>query len=365
MNKSDSPRLPSAMVANLPPPFQHHLLDISAFNQTNADLCMDDHSLAELRNHFLGPIGEYLNRPRKNIRSAIVRCGYLLGQPAQPAEDIASLQLIRQSIESLHAGSLIIDDIQDGSVLRRGQPAYHVTQGEPQAIAAGNWLYFWSLRLISRVKWETPEKRILAYERFHRTMEHAHYGQYLDLAIKSDITHHDALAETSLTTARLKTGSVFGLAMVLGYLASPGNPADIQWLDDFGNQLGVLLQRLDDWSNLLSYKNPEKRFEDLIARKPTTVWCDIYRDASNDDRTAFLAAVAKLPHVEDLLSWTATTKFIHQARASILAEYDRQVTEAMAFLGSNGQANPASDSVKALATKTLQGIKEDLIHGFS
>ena len=50
------------------------------------------------------------------------------------------------AIELLHNAMLVHDDIQDGSVMRRGRPTLHVLHGVPLAINAGDALFLLSLR---------------------------------------------------------------------------------------------------------------------------------------------------------------------------------------------------------------------------
>lgn len=45
-------------------------------------------------------------------------------------------------IELLHCASLIIDDIEDGSIQRRGKPCSHSVYGIDYAINAANLMYF-------------------------------------------------------------------------------------------------------------------------------------------------------------------------------------------------------------------------------
>ena len=44
----------------------------------------------------------------------------------------------------LHNASLLIDDIQDNSKLRRGVPVAHNIYGVPLTINAANYIYFYS-----------------------------------------------------------------------------------------------------------------------------------------------------------------------------------------------------------------------------
>lgn len=45
-------------------------------------------------------------------------------------------------IELLHSASLVIDDIEDGSLQRRGEPCSHLVFGMDRAINAANLMYF-------------------------------------------------------------------------------------------------------------------------------------------------------------------------------------------------------------------------------
>jgi len=78
---------------------------------------------------------DFLLRPGKEFRAELVRASWVLGGGS--GDPPGELPMI---VELLHAGSLIVDDIEDGSVARRGQPALHLRHGLPTALNAGNWL---------------------------------------------------------------------------------------------------------------------------------------------------------------------------------------------------------------------------------
>lgn len=52
------------------------------------------------------------------------------------------LSIIGDAVEMLHNASLLIDDIQDNSKLRRGVPVAHSIYGVPLTINAANYIYF-------------------------------------------------------------------------------------------------------------------------------------------------------------------------------------------------------------------------------
>jgi geranylgeranyl pyrophosphate synthase len=62
--------------------------------------------------------------------------------------------------ELIHTGSLIIDDIQDQSELRRGRPSLYRTYGIDVAINAGNTLYFLPFVELMHHKHMTAEQKL-------------------------------------------------------------------------------------------------------------------------------------------------------------------------------------------------------------
>ena len=69
---------------------------------------------------------DLLTRGGKRIRGALVICGYeMLG-----GTDKAMITRAATALEMLHASLLVIDDIQDQDVERRGKPAVHVALAE-------------------------------------------------------------------------------------------------------------------------------------------------------------------------------------------------------------------------------------------
>src|SRR5690606_21574978 len=118
-------------------------------------------------------------------------------------------------------------------------------------------------------------------------LELGHYGQYLDITTKANEIPVAKLADLSIKTAELKTGTITALAFVLGAIAAGASRDQLAVIFTFGSKFGLALQRLDDWSNLCSLKAGDKRFEDLMQNKPTTVWCDLVRFCRDEDINSF------------------------------------------------------------------------------
>lgn len=213
-----------------------------------------------------GPLREFLQRPGKEFRARIVQTSWALAGGRGEAPE-----LLPWILELLHAGSLIIDDIEDGSAYRRGAPALHVLHGLPVALNAGNWLYFWAFSLLERL--DVPAATELA---LHRAMSRAlldcHRGQALDLTLRMGDLNQGEVAAAVEQTTTLKTGCLLELASTVGAIAAGATTERTSSLARFGRELGVALQMLDDLGGVFSVERSHKGHEDLILGRPTWVW---------------------------------------------------------------------------------------------
>lgn len=240
---------------------------------------------------LLAPLRDFLARPSKGFRAGLVELGYRLGGGTE-TELPQELPLL---IECLHAGSLIVDDIEDDSTERRGAPALHCSFGLPRALNAGNWLYFLPQVLLSRIAF-TAEARLSAHERLSLCLLRCHEGQALDLQVRVDQLAQRDVAQVALTTSRLKTGGLLGLAAALGALAAAAPGTHVCAIATLGRELGVGLQMLDDLSGVLNSARRHKALEDLRHARVTWLWALL---AEELDRPAYDAFVRELREVMD------------------------------------------------------------------
>jgi geranylgeranyl pyrophosphate synthase len=218
------------------------------------------------RKALYAPLHEFLSRPGKEFRAELLHQCWQLGvrKDAPPPE----LALV---VEALHAGSLIIDDIEDASLERRGRPALHLMAGIPAALNAGNWLYFWPFRLLEQID-TGSEIRAQAHRLVTQVLLECHYGQALDLSVRLSDLEQDEVAGVVRAIAELKTGSLVGLAAGLGALVSEAEPTIVRAAIGFGRELGTGLQMLDDLSGLVNQDRRAKGIEDIVNARPTWPW---------------------------------------------------------------------------------------------
>jgi geranylgeranyl pyrophosphate synthase len=174
-------------------------------------------------------------------------------------------------VEVLHAGSLIVDDIEDASTSRRGRPALHLSHGLPLALNAGNWLYFMAYGLVEQLGLG-PHVELNLYRCLSRCMARCHEGQALDLSIRMGRLSQAEVPLVVETSTRLKTGALMALSAVIPAVAAGVSTRVLSAFHDFGEQLGIGLQMLDDLDGLVSERRCHKGHEDLIHGRPTWPW---------------------------------------------------------------------------------------------
>lgn len=270
-----------------------------------------------LRRALLNPIAELTSAQGKRIRGQLVSFSFRLlsGDRASSASSTKRCRLAAEAIELIHAGSLIVDDIEDGSAVRRGRPALHLRYPMPIALNAGNWLYFWPFDLLKRLA--IPKDQLLhIYESCHRTLLRAHCGQAIDLGAKIDTLDQAQVTEICMASMRLKTGALMGFAALLGAAVAGMSNKFLTILDDFGRDLGVALQMFDDLGNALGTCEPAKRYEDLMLSRPSWVWACAAMHSSPADYQRFLTAVRRLPDNADLEAWMGEHDIVLKTRRS-------------------------------------------------
>lgn len=227
---------------------------------------------------LFAPLREIALRPGKEFRGQLTHVAWELagGTGRLPIE-------IPAIVEAYHLGSLIVDDIEDGSELRRGAPALHRIVGVPLALNAGNWLYFWPGALLSRAGFGA-ETELALRTAIDRAVLRCHYGQALDLSVRVTELHHDEVASVVHATTRLKTGSLMELAAELGATAAGASPEQIRVLANLGRDTGVALQMLDDLGGIAVARRAHKGREDLVAARPSWVWAWL---AESVDRVSY------------------------------------------------------------------------------
>jgi geranylgeranyl pyrophosphate synthase len=217
---------------------------------------------------LLGPAEEFLRRPGKEFRGKLTQLAWLGAGGRARGPMPRALPWV---VELIHAGSLIVDDVQDDSSHRRGSPSLHRIVGVPLAINTGNWMYFWALSLIEELPLPPTARAELTLDAVTALM-HCHHGQALDLSVHVGHLEPRHIPATVATTTRNKTGMLMGLAARVGAVAAGADAERVAGIAEFGVELGIGLQMLDDLGAVASRSRRDKGLEDIRGGRPTWPW---------------------------------------------------------------------------------------------
>jgi geranylgeranyl diphosphate synthase type I len=179
-----------------------------------------------------GPVGKLL-RPLLCLAACQVTGRWETAVPAAAA------------LELVHNFTLIHDDIEDHSPLRRGQPTVWNLWGIAQAINAGDGLFILARHALLRLRDRgvPPETILEAVAFLDRTILRICEGQYLDLSFERRVDV-DEPAYTGMIAR--KTAALLEAAVYLGALVGGADAAAQAALRSYGEFLGLAFQVQDD-----------------------------------------------------------------------------------------------------------------------
>jgi len=195
---------------------------------------VEDSQLREILRYILGSGG-------KRIRPALV----VLASKFHDS-DVEQVLPLAAAVELLHTATLVHDDLLDGSVLRRGNPTLNANLGTGVAILMGDYLFARAADLAAATD-SVPVVSIFA--RALMTICSGELKQVFDQG-RSRRTKEDYYQSTYS-----KTASLFAASTEAGALLSGASPPTVQALRDYGHNLGMAFQIVDD---ILDFTGDEK-----------------------------------------------------------------------------------------------------------
>ena len=168
-------------------------------------------------------------------------------------------------IEGIHTASLIHDDIEDNSELRRGQPAAHVAYGLDSALNSGSWLYFRALQSLENYQASAGIKLDL-YAAALTQIRALHEGQALDIHWHRTAGFFPSRQDYE-RMIRLKTGALAALAAYTGMRAAGKEHEESNVFASLFAGAGIGFQILDDVKNISTGNAGKKRGDDIVEGK--------------------------------------------------------------------------------------------------
>lgn len=224
------------------------------------------------------------------------------------------------SMELVHSGLLIHDDIIDQDRTRRGAKTLYVQYedsavklhideakryGEGMALCIGDITFFLATHLLSQCeKAEVGQKILLTLSREYQAvcfaqMQDVYFGFSQALPRESDV----------LSVYRYKTARyTFSLPLIVGSILA-GAPADgIEKLERIGERVGILFQYKDDLLNLFgdTAKTGKPVGSDIRENKKTVAFTYLFSQISTQERELLSRLQANKSAVDSYIKYVYT-----------------------------------------------------------
>jgi octaprenyl-diphosphate synthase len=217
-----------------------------------------------------GPVKDMLSRGGKRWRPLL---SLLVCEGLGGADLVLPLLPL---VEFSHTASLIHDDIEDNSPLRRGKPACHILYGNDAAINAGSYLYFLASRCIDTWR-ESPCKKARVFSLWTEYIRRLHTGQAYDIHWHNRFDTIPSV-DDYLRMCAMKTGCLAAFAVDLAWgivcadkvaAGTEETPvcAERSTLCKAASDLGIGFQIIDDVKNLSGGIVGKKRGDDIVEGK--------------------------------------------------------------------------------------------------
>jgi len=274
-----------------------------------------DQDLGGYEQDLLGPYRYICEEGGKEIRSKFIAA---FNRWLEISDE--TCEQVRQITQGLHNASLLVDDIQDSSRLRRGRPCAHLVYGVAHTINCANHVYFLALQEVLKLKNEQ------ATAVFTQELVELHRGQGLDIWWRDGSHQRAPTVDEYNMMVKLKTGGLFRLSHGLMAAHSKFDTDLIPLLND----LAVFFQVLDDLLNLSSeeYYANKSFAEDLTEGKFSfpIVWA-IAKDGDNRILSMLRQRTEDnemkryfISYLEQLGAMTHTRQVLEELRVSIVAQ---------------------------------------------
>ncbi|KAF9910416.1 geranylgeranyl pyrophosphate synthetase [Linnemannia zychae] len=298
---------------------------------------------------LLEPYTYICSNPGKEMRTELIEA-FNIWIKVPPQE----LAIITKVVKMLHTSSLLVDDIEDDSVLRRGEPVAHKIFGVPATINCANYVYFLALAELNKVS--NPKMLTI----FTEELLCLHRGQGMELLWRDTLTC--PTEEEYIAMVNDKTGGLLRLAVKLMQAASESNVDYVHMVE----LIGIHFQIRDDYLNLQSSQySANKGFcEDLTEGKFSyPIIHSIRADPSNRKLLNILKQKPKdielKTYAVNLMNKTKTFEYCRQQ----LNIYEQRAREEIRRLGGNARLEKIIDRL-SIPDPTSADANKDVVPMF-
>ncbi len=297
-------------------------------------------TLSPVHELYYSNLRDYLTRGGKRLRPVMVVSAF---QSVREEIDIPLLYRASCSVEMLHNGSLLHDDLIDHDEIRRGGPTFHALYrewfkkhavddekkaadfGMAMAVLGGDSLLNLGGRILSdsQLPADLGFPCITLYQQAYQELAD---GVLLEMNMIND---PNADAETYLEMVRLKTAVLMEKSLLIGATLARATDSQKESLSKFGIRVGQAFQLQDDI--LGSFGDEEvtgKSTEgDIREGKKTMLVIEAYRLADDQQRNVLSSLLGKfdmtkeeVDRVRDVFRESGALESTHKMMDALLAE---------------------------------------------
>ena len=240
-----------------------------------------------LQKSLIDPIWDLLNRGGKRWRPALLLLiADAVGGDSEKVKDFVAIS------ELVHNGTLVADDIEDRSEMRRGKPCVHIKYGVDVGLNAGNFIYFLPLLAFTKNRGNFSEKQLVrAWEAYAQEMINVSAGQGMDIIWHNGKANADNISEGQyLQMCAYKTGTLARMSARLAVIFSGGSEEVEKIMGKFAESIGIAFQIQDDILSASGKEFQKKKGygDDVTEGKRTLIVIHTLKKASKEDRKTLI-----------------------------------------------------------------------------
>jgi geranylgeranyl diphosphate synthase type I len=250
--------------------------------------------------------------------------------------------------ELLHNFSLIHDDIEDASLLRRGRPTLWSKWGIALAINAGDAMYALAFEAIHRLEQTIGAEAVFkAGSVLTDTCLQLTGGQHLDISYEDS---RDIPLESYWPMVTGKTAALLSACVQLGAICGGADSSTSELLHRFGYSLGLSFQIQDDWLGIWGdeAETGKSKASDLVAGKKSLPILYGLKQGGAFSREWLSRSLGTFDtdHLAELLVEDGAREYTE-------SQAKQYIQEAMSALEQAGLTNDAGQALQELATSLL------------
>lgn len=293
---------------------------------------IEEESFLASPNNLYEPIEYAMHQGGKRIRPLLALMASELF-----SGDIEKAKPAAIAIEVLHNFTLLHDDIMDKSPLRRGMPTVYNKYDINTAILSGDTMFAKAFTYL--LKADKTQIHDLV-EVFTNASIEVCEGQAMDMCFEE---RDDVSIEEYIEMIRLKTGVLLASALKLGAITALAEKKDMDYIYNFGLNIGIAFQLQDDildcWSNLEDFGKVTGT--DIADNKKTFLYLKSLELAEKDDKVVltkyFSSTNFDKKEKEDAIKSIYNKLNLKAIAQELMQDYNNKAMESLDKIGVDNQ----------------------------